>query len=46
MMPTKALLRSTAAPGGEADELLVAIGRRPNTADLGLEAVCLTPEPG
>ncbi|TWF80413.1 dihydrolipoamide dehydrogenase [Pseudonocardia hierapolitana] len=27
----------------EADELLVAIGRRPNTTDLGLEAVGLTP---
>jgi pyruvate/2-oxoglutarate dehydrogenase complex dihydrolipoamide dehydrogenase (E3) component len=27
----------------EADELLVAIGRRPNTADLGLEAVGRTP---
>ncbi|OLT00253.1 pyridine nucleotide-disulfide oxidoreductase [Pseudonocardia sp. CNS-004] len=27
----------------EADELLVAVGRRPNTADLGLEAVGLAP---
>jgi dihydrolipoamide dehydrogenase len=27
----------------EADELLVAIGRRPNTTDLGLDAVGLTP---
>ena len=27
----------------EADEFLVAIGRRPNTADLGLDAVGLTP---
>jgi dihydrolipoamide dehydrogenase len=27
----------------DADELLVAVGRRPNTADLGLDAVGLTP---
>ena len=27
----------------EADEILVAVGRRPNTADLGLETVGLTP---
>lgn len=45
--PTNGVLAVRLSAGAtlEADRVLLAVGRRPNTADLGLESVGLEPEP-